>query len=113
MAFKYREASRNHEVFHMLLGMIERKARLSAQWRSLHDAYAPLAEEHRQLGNGLVLDIILKWENGIRQSPVDEFIIHRYVLSATHRLMLYFVKLTRTQDFNLLPLMTERPAFRA
>lgn len=60
-----------------------------------------------------MLDVILKRENGIQQSPVDEFRIYGYKLSATDRLMLYCVQLTKTQDFNLLPMVSERRAFRA
>lgn len=89
--FECREAPQDHEDFHMLLEMIERKARLSAQWKSLRDAYGPVAEEQKQLENGLVLDIILKRERGIPQSPVDEFRIQlecftppRIVLCAVH-----------------------------
>lgn len=57
----------------MLLEMIERKARLSAQWKSLRDAYGAVAQEQKQLENGLVLDINIKRERGFPQSPVDEF----------------------------------------
>lgn len=73
--FECREAPNKDKDFQRLLGMIERKARLSAQWKSLRDVYGPVAEEQKQLENGLVLDIILKRERGIPQSPVDEFSI--------------------------------------
>lgn len=89
--FECREAPKNHDDFNMLLQMIERKARLSAQWKSLRDAYGPVAEEQKQLENGLVLDIILKRERGIPESPVDQFRLHlecytppRIVLCAVH-----------------------------
>lgn len=71
-----REAPENHDNFNTLMEKIEQKARLSAQWRSLRDAYGPVAEEQKQLESGLVLDVILKRERGIPQSPVDDFGIH-------------------------------------
>lgn len=82
--FECREAPNNHEDFQMLLEMIERKARLSAQWKSLRDAYGPVAEEQKQLESGLVLDIILKRERGIPQSPVDEFSIQLECYTPPH-----------------------------
>lgn len=68
-----KEAPKDHEAFNALLEEIEHEAKLSAQWRPLRDAYGPVAEEQKQLESGLVLNIILKRERGIPQSPVDDF----------------------------------------